>query len=365
MSDIRTCTAADIPAVARMFQHAFRDASRDAPASLESYLRELFLDHPWRDPETASRVFVGADGRVHGFIGVLPMRMSFHGQPVRAALASSLVVDNPTENPMAGARLLRSYLTGPQELCVSETSNPTALGMWERMGGRPIAEYSMEWLRPLKPASLGVALLAERLKAAKILQPLALLADRMVARFAPSLAWPAPRALAHCRSVDADDEALLEHIPQFAANYALHPDWDHASLAWFLRHAASKGRHGRLFRRMVYGRKGEPTGCYLYYGRVGGIAWVLQILSMPEAVEAVAADLLNHAEQQGCVAVRGRTQPHLLDTLLKNRSLFFQRSSTTVHTSNADLLAAIRSGDAFIIGLAGEGWTRLIGEQFA
>src|SRR5262249_52941386 len=115
MSDIRTCTADDIPAVARMFPHAFFDPPRDAPPLLERYLRELFLDHPWRDPETTSRVFVGADGQVHGFIGVLPVRMSFHGQPVRAALASSLVVDNPAQNPMVGARLLRSYLTGPQE----------------------------------------------------------------------------------------------------------------------------------------------------------------------------------------------------------------------------------------------------------
>jgi hypothetical protein len=45
--------------------------------------------------------------------------------------------------------------------------------------------------------------------------------------------------------------------------------------------------------------------------------------------------------------------------------VFFQRSSTTVYTGNADLLSAIRSGDAFIIGLAGESWTRLIGERFA
>jgi hypothetical protein len=237
--------------------------------------------------------------------------------------------------------------------------------MWQRIGGRPIAEYSMEWLRPLKPAGLGVALVAERLKATAILRPLASLADRMVARLVPGLAWPAPKPLATCRSADADDDTLLEHIPRFAAQYALHPDWDRESLAFFLRHAASKGRHGTLFRRMVYGRKGEPVGCYLYYGRPRGIAWVLQVLALPEAVDGVVADLLNHAEQQGCVAVRGRSQPHLLDTLLRNRSMFFQRSSTTVHTSNADLLAAIRSGDAFIIGLAGEGWTRLIGEQFA
>jgi ribosomal protein S18 acetylase RimI-like enzyme len=365
MSDIRTCTADDIPAVARMFQKAFRDPAQAAPASLETYLRELFLEHPWRDPEAASRVFVGADGQVRGFIGVLPMRMSFHGQPVRAALASSLVVDNPAEHPLAGARLLRSYLGGPQELCVSETSNPIAQGMWERIGGRAIAEYSMEWLRPLKPVSLAVALAEERVGAARLLRPAAALTDRLIARFSPALAYPAPEMAGYYSGADVDDEALLEHIPQLAAHYALRPDWDRSSLGFFLRHAARKSRHGELFRRMVYGRNRAPVGCYLYYGCPRRIAWVLQVLALPEATNAVIADLLNHAERHGSVGVRGRTQPHLLDTLLRNRCVFFQRSSTTVYSSNADLLAAIRAGDAFIIGLAGEGWTRLIGERFA
>ena len=67
---------------------------------------------------------------------------------------------------------------------------------------------------------------------------------------------------------------------------------------------------------MVYGRGKAPVGCYLYYGRPGGIAWVLQILALPEATDAVVANLLNHAEAHGSVAVHGRTQPHLLDTLL-------------------------------------------------
>ena len=63
-----------------MFQRAFRDPAGAAPASLEMYLRELLLGRPWHDSEAASRVFVGADRRVRGFIGVLPMRMSFHGR---------------------------------------------------------------------------------------------------------------------------------------------------------------------------------------------------------------------------------------------------------------------------------------------
>jgi hypothetical protein len=364
MSDIRACTADDIPAVARMFQRAFRDATRPPPPALEAYLRELLFEHPWRDPETASRVCLGPDGRVCGFIGVLPMRMSFHGQPVRAALASSLVVDDPAAHPMAGARLLRSYFSGPQQLCVSETSNPVAQGMWERSGGHPLAEYSMEWLRPLLWAGLGVALLEELAPRAKILRPAAAPVDRALARLAPALAWPAPATPRHCSDADVDDEALLEHIPQLCEHYALRPDWDRTSLAFFLRHAARKDRHGEFFRRMVYDRKGVPVGCYLYYGRPRGIAWVLQILARPEAVEAVVASLLAHAEAHGSVAVRGRTQPQLLDALLRHRCLFFQRASTTVYSKNADLMSAMRAGEALIIGLAGEGWTRLIGEKF-
>jgi hypothetical protein len=100
VSDIRSCTLDDIPAVARMFQTAFRDKRKDPPASLQTYLRELFLEHPWQAPEIVSRVYVGADGAVHGFIGQLPISMSFRGRPIRAALASSLVVDDPVAHPL-------------------------------------------------------------------------------------------------------------------------------------------------------------------------------------------------------------------------------------------------------------------------
>lgn len=363
MSDIRPCTADDMYAVARIFQKAFRDERKPAPASLESYLRELFLEHPWRDSETESRVFVGPDSKVHGFIGVLPIRMSFHGKPVRAALASSLVVENPSENPMAGARLLRSYLTGPQDLCVSETSNPTAQGMWERIGGSSISDYSMEWLRVTRPAGFGVAMVKEKIAAAKFVRPIASLADRLVACITKN-SFQRPKMPAGFYSdADVNDDVLLEQIPHFAKNYALHPDWNRESLGFFLRHAKHKDRHGKLFGRMVYGRNKTPIGCYLYYGRPGNIAWVLQILALPEATDAVIANLIAHADALGCVAVRGRTQPQLLNSLLRHRCVLFQRSSTTVYSKNPDLLAAIRSGDALIIGLAGEGWTRLIGHQ--
>ena len=123
MTEIRPSTPQDMPAVAALFQRTFRDPRRPAPASLQSYLRELFFEHPWFDPELAPKVYVAADGKVGGFIGSLPLRLVFAGRPVRAAIAGSLMVDGPQANPLAGARLLRAFFTGPQELSVSDSAS--------------------------------------------------------------------------------------------------------------------------------------------------------------------------------------------------------------------------------------------------
>ena len=132
---IRPCTPDDIPAVAGLFQRTFRNQRAAAPASLQAYLRELYFEHPWRDPDLTSRVFV-ANGAVAGFIGILPLRLTFRGASIRAAVAGSLMVDKPRENPLAGARLLRAYLTGPQDLSLSDSANAVSRGMWERLGGK-------------------------------------------------------------------------------------------------------------------------------------------------------------------------------------------------------------------------------------
>src|SRR5262245_27600772 len=81
MAEIRACTPEDIPAVAELFQKTFRDPGKAAPASLQSYLLDLFLRHPWYEPELAPRVYVTDDGKIGGFIGILPLRMTFRGQP--------------------------------------------------------------------------------------------------------------------------------------------------------------------------------------------------------------------------------------------------------------------------------------------
>ena len=116
MGQIRVCVPEDMPRVADLFQAIFRGLSGPAPSSLQQYLLELFFESPSHDPELPSLVYMGPDEAVRGFIGVIPLRMSFRGKPIRAALGSSLMVEKAKDNPFAGVALLKAFLNGPQEL---------------------------------------------------------------------------------------------------------------------------------------------------------------------------------------------------------------------------------------------------------
>jgi hypothetical protein len=365
MSEIRTCTADDIPAVARIFQKAHRDPRDRAPASLEACLKELLFDHPWYDRELSSRVYVAADGKVGGFIGVIPLHMSYQGRSVRAAVPTSLAVERPDLDPFAGAKLVRSFLSGPQEISISEPANDLAIGMWERLGGQSVASESMEWLRVFRPAGLALALAAERFPPAMLARPIGQLCDRVAGRFTGDAALFAAKSRTYVHDADVSDDLLMQHLPTFAATYPLHPDWDRDALQWMLNHASRHNTRGPLYRRMVYGKHDTPIGCYLYQGRPGRIAWVLQILALPDALHAVLDSLFAHAYAQGSVALKGRTQQRLLDPLLKRACIFYRRASAVVHSRNPELLQTVRSGGAITSGFAAESWTRLIGENFS
>ena len=63
--------------------------------------------------------------------------------------------------------------------------------------------------------------------------------------------------------------------------------------------------------------------------------------------------------------VRSETIPEFLDALVRQKSMLFRRSATVIHTRSASLQTAFAGPNALISGLAAEGWTRLIGEEFS
>jgi len=362
MSQIRPLRRDDIPLVARMFVDTYFGTEEEVRASLAAYLEALFLGHPWFDPEIPPLVLTRPNGSAMGFMGILPSRMMFDGRPVRAAIGHSILVDKPKENPLAAAKLVRAFFAGPQDLTFSEWSSPLAVGLWKPLGGRTIPGYGTDWVRVLRPSGLAAYFVGAGW--ARLLRPLTSAADLLAGRLRKNPLRLTPAATGSYTDRDVAAEEIIEHLPEFTEHYRLKPTVDAACLRWQLGHASEKNFYGQAFKRMVFGKNGKPLGFYICYMQPHRVGFVMQALARPEGAEAVVDSLLAHADAQRCVAVFGKIEPRMSAALLSRRCLLAQRTSTQIFCRNEELVTAIRCGDAYLMGLAGESWTRMIGEVF-
>jgi hypothetical protein len=367
MPSVRSIQVGDIDAVANLFQRRLRRSPHLASDDLKTYLRSLFLDFTDQEPDIRSRVHLRDDGSVSGFIGVLPVRMRFEGRAVRAANCGTFACDDRDNDPFAGARLLRDVLAGPQDFSFTETSNDVSTDMWRTMGATVLGSYSLEWLRVLRPTAFALEVAADRMSAMRLLMPLAKGIDAIVRR-------GGKQALAYYTPLSGKADAFTD-VPvedgEFAAlgrdlstTFPLHPIWEQPALESMLRHAHRKALHGERVQCAIKARSGKAIGLYLYYGDSGGIGRTVQIMAAPGKESIVIDCLIRNAHERGLAAIRGRTQPNLLNAMISKKCAFLHTSSTVVHSRNSDLLTAMTYGHAFLNGLVGEGWTRLIGDRF-
>ena len=362
---VRDLEREDLPAVAQLFQNTFRRGIPAPPPSLVEYLREILFEHPWHDEAIRSKVYVSGRGVVQGFIGVFPGRFEFDGRPLRAAFAGSMMVERPEQNPLAGARLLRAFLAGPQDISLTETANSVALGMWQKLSLRPDVGYSLNWLRVFRPATATVRIMETRWGAAGLLKPLGSLADTMSEKAGLSvLRAPAPAGARSTGFRDASQQEFRDALLALSREYPLRPQWDDKLLDWLIGHAAQKRSFGTPSWRVGETRTGKLVGAYAYFGRPGGIAWLLQALSSPAAAGDLVDDLFSQADAQGCAGLRGAGHPWLAPELISRKTTFYGRSYYLAHARDKELLQPIRAGQALVSGLAGENWMRLIGDTF-
>lgn len=360
--EVRAARPDDLPAIASLFHSVFRHTVGQPSPDLIAHLKDIYFEHPWQDPATPSLVFVSANGSLDGFIGVLPLRLRFQGQSIRGAIAGALMVREPQERPLAGARLLRTFLSGPQDLSLGDTANWSSQTPWERLGGTMLPAESMEWLKILRLARFGANSLSTRLPRfmGPLLRPLGRVVDGMI-RLVRRKAEPARK---DGSDETVDDNAYLSALAQITAKRDLSLNMGAEDGHWLLAQAAAKRSLGTLHRRVVSDRRGRPIGCYLMYTRGGEAAETLMVAAEPKQADAVVASMIDFAAAQGCAALKGRTQPVLMNSLFKAGCILRHRCSTVVHTANPALLEALERGRVSLGGFYGETWTRLVSDDF-
>lgn len=370
MSQIRPLEAADIPAVAGLFQRVFRNGREAPPPALAAYLRRHYLEGPGFDPEITPLVHIAGEGDVSGFIGVNVLPMSHGGRKLRAAICGSLMVERRGADPMAGARLLKTFLAGPQDLSFSETASEVSAQMWVRLRGVALPQYSLDWVRIIRPSAFMLELAASRIGAARLLAPLGRGIDRHLrGRMRENdLRWSGVPENWSVRGglkvAEIDQAGFAALIDPLTRQFALRPDWSGEQLAGIIAEATEKPDQGEAVLAAVSTSGGAPIGAFLYHLRPGGIARVLQILAMPGQAGPVIDCLIGHAAGRGAAGLRGRTQPALLEAMLGRRIAFTHLASTVVHSREEELVNAYLSSRGFFNGLAGEHWSRLVGGRF-
>jgi hypothetical protein len=356
MGHVRAFASQDVGQVADLHRTVFGGPGPAGPGAqaYRRYFEAVFLDNPWRDEAIPSRVYEEKDGRISGFLGVMPRRMAMEGRPLRAAICSQFVV-HPEKRGLVGLQLLKAVLEGPQDVSISDEANDATRRIWEARGGATAFLYSLHWLRPLRPGRLA----AHWLRRHNWLAPLATVA-RAGAAIGDALAARLFRARFRPVKPDVDGEsldeaALLSCHARFADHGSIRPAYDGRSLGWLLGRAAGMTREGRLERMAVRGERRELLGWYLYYARPDGVGEVLQIAATPRTIQKVLGHLVYRAWQQGAVGLSGRLEPGFVDELLTGCFLSRGRGPwMLVHAKRPALLHAIQRGDTSLSRLDGE-----------
>lgn len=370
-SHIRPIAGSDIDVIAAIFQTQLRKTSAPASAGLVNYLDQLFVSGPFADASLPSLVYQRENGRIAGFLGVTAQPLMLDNTPIKAAICGVLMVDAHQQDPMAGARLLKTFLAGNQDVSLSETAGDATLTMWRQLRGDVLTRHSLDWLRVIRPGGFAVETMARRIGAARALGPLAGLVDTRLTRAKSErgLRWAAlsddfkvPGGLTVEPVAIAD---FADQVRAFTDSFPIRRDWSPAALQQVLADLPHKSEFGALRICMVRARGGAVLGGFVYYHRPHATARILDVLVAPERAGVVLDCLLRDAADQGAVAVRGRTAPAIFDALLERRCLMFRHSASVVAARDPDLVERLKRGDAAFNGLVGERWSRLMGDSFA
>jgi len=349
---VRPFAEADIPQVAEVHRAAFGVGNRARPAEYTEYFTRVFLDSAERG--ISSLVFQDHDGRVAGFVGIVPRRVTIAGRQYQAAISSQFIVDPSSHVALVALRLAKAYLDGPQDLSIADEANDVSRKIWEGLGGTTALLLSMYWTRALRPSQLGLSFLRGRRAAApiaKVAAPLAMLADRMAARFPGSQFRQQPPSTA---SAPLFAQTVVEHSPALCDRTALRVDYDEQTFQRLLDRTASPAAGRRAINAVV--KSGSSIlGWYVADIDAHGVVEVAQL----SATMATIADVLDHlfyrAWREGGVSVTGRLDPRFLQPLSDKYCLFHRRGPWVLIKSNTpELVTALESGRTCLSRLDGE-----------
>lgn len=358
MGEIRPFTEEFANDVAALYFRAMRGKPGLQSEALRKYFCHIFLENPWFAPDIAPLVYLD-QGRLVGFLGVIPRTMEFRGRLIRVAVTSQLMVDPGQHRGIPGLELLRYFLRGPQEMSYTDGAADAVSALWTAAGGNIARLYCLNWSRLLRPLETARSLLDRAggswgsLKAISglITKP----GDFLLSKLPLGLFRP-PASPYSVRVVSAQD--LFGCIQEIGWREPLKPAYERRSFGWMMSEVAEAKALGELRMMTVQDPKGVRCGWFAYCAKPGGVAYVLQIgVRRRDQFDPTLLSLIRDAWNAGCSVIKGQAIPSFLTQLTRQHCLFRQPDSCVlIHSRDSDLLNIVRTGDAALSRLDGECW---------
>lgn len=355
---VRPMTGADVPAVARLFLKIFRGADRPADQELQHYLCTLALTSPSHDERLGTQVYEQQDGCIRSALLAVPMRFVACGNVLPGRLLGVFMAD---AEAAGAAQLILALRPKRADFAFCDSASPTSRDHLLAIGGKSIPVQNLEWVRSFRPVGALVGRCAERFLGGRRLgfSVLARPLDSLLRRRSPQADTAEPAA----EVAEMPVQDFLVQAPRLVAHYAVRPLWDKEELSWLVALAAQNTRLGAFTIHAVVDRTGAVIGSFVYYAAPGRCAHVLNVLSLPGQEQAVLGAMFRHLDQTGHVEARGRAQFALMAGLSLQRWLVFRhRAFAVALTQVPEINDAVARGDVYVGGLAGEDWSRLLGD---
>src|SRR4051794_10920593 len=352
MTRVRSLCRDDLPQVVALYRTHLAVPNVACEHELRRTFEQVFLGEPLSDPSIPSLVFEGSDGEILGFIGSLVHRMRFEERSVRLACSSSLVVSPKARQFGAGGLLLRKYLTGPQDLTMTDTAGSATEKMWKRLGGSQYHLGSITWLHLLRPVQAAAGLKLWHLGRHQRLPLVRPLCRPLDAAYSRSAGTGDGGGLTE---EELTPSLLIEHQRLGPKTFDLWPEYDAERLGLLFDQIGRSRSNGRFVKKLVRDERGQPVGWYTASLLPSDIYRVLGLAVTPGNEERLFGHVLRRAKDLGSAAVAGRVEPWLLN-VVPRRTLMFSRVRFLIHSRDEALGDAISSGKAFLTGLESDIW---------
>ncbi|MEM6991468.1 MAG: hypothetical protein AAF721_13250 [Myxococcota bacterium] len=351
----------DLDAVVTQYRTLGEGAARRPLAEVTDKLRTMMLDQPSFDGEAPhSLVHEGSDGRIVGFIGVVPRKWKVGDRTLIGATTTGLVVDPEHPDRMLSALwLTRGAHRQGQDFTFVDRPTPTVTKFSASLGGEGYPGHGFNFRLALREHEASRQEFRDRVRYRRW-WPAVAAVERAVRPVTAALDNRRPRELPTAAQAAVDLEeataatlhearcALSEHYGPILID-------DEALAQWQFDYMATYASRGD-FRWFVARARGAIVGWVLYYVRDDAPSEVASLVALPNHSAAVSAALIRQAYDDGCSSIFGTVSGAVVHDLLDFGGVVDSTDRVWVQANHRENQALFRTNRTLITGLEGEVW---------